>query len=313
MSKKEMVLVHPTAQINALFPKEGFALGQDLAPNFADIQALEAQLVDGLSIQRREAVEENSSYRHFLPYVQLMRVNPEGKLEVFAYQRVKGVGEERLLGRHSIGLGGHINVSHCQFYDGHTNLNLGMTIMYNVMEELCEELSYENVPFMQAMLDRNIRSQPNIYGYLNDNSDKVGQRHLGVTMLMMVPYGYDPICTEESMVTVGFVELETLRANLDQYSFENWSRLIIEGLPAEFTNDLIEAGKRAAEEFRVFEAEQAEALKGLVAVGGIEGVQSEGLVKEGFQLDDVDNRVIAEVALDPSEETCSAECQADRL
>jgi len=272
MSKKEMVLVHPTAQINALFPKEGFAIGQDLAPNFANISVLEAALEDGLSIQRREAVENHSAYRHFLPYVQLMRVNPEGKLEVFVYQRVKGVGEERLLGRHSVGLGGHINVSHCQFHDGHTHLNLGMTIMYNVMEELCEELSYENVPFIQAMLDRNIRAQPNIYGYLNDNSDEVGARHLGIAMLLMVPYGYEATCTEDSMVTVGFVELDELRANLDQYSFENWSRLIIEGLPAEFVDDLVEAGKRAAEEFSVFEAQQAEALKGLVAVGGVEGV-----------------------------------------
>lgn len=289
MSKKELILVHPTSLINDLFPKEGFACGDDLTTNFADIQSLESRLNEGLSIQRREAVEDNVNYRHLLPGVNLFRVNPNGKLELFVYQRVKGIGEERLLGRHSVLIGGHINISHCQFYDNHSTLNLGMTIMYNVMEELCEELSLNDKPFIQALLDENIRSQPSIYAYINDNSDEVGQRHLGVPMLMMIPYGYEPVCSESSAVTVGFVELDVLRANMDSYNFEGWASLTINGLSDQFIEDLTQAGLTADEQFAEFKAQQAVATKELVAMGGVEG--SQGQV----------------------EDTCSDECQTERL
>lgn len=295
MSKKELILVHPTAQINDLFPKEGFATGTDMAPNFANIQQLEAALNEGLAIKRREAVEENPAYRHLLPYVQIFRVNPEGELEVFVYQRVKGSGEERLLGRHSIGLGGHINVSHAQFYDAHSSLNLGMTIMYNVMEELCEELTLKGQPIIQALLDENIRAQPSIYGYLNDNSDPVGQRHLGVTMLMMIPYGLEPVMGESSAVGLGFIPLSKLRQTLDQYNFENWSKLLIEGFEDSFIEDLTQAGVAAAVQFAEFKVQQAEAVKDLVAVGGVENMEP------------------TEALTGSQEEGSSAECQAERL
>lgn len=297
MSKKELILVHPTALINDLFPKEGFVTGADLADNFADLQSLEARLDEGLSIQRREAVETNSAFRHLLPGVNLFRVNPEGELELFVYQRIKGIGEERLLGKHSVLIGGHINVSHCQFHDHHTRLNLGMTIIHNVLEELCEELTLNGKPFMQALIDENLRAQPSIYAYINDNSDEVGQRHLGVPMLMMIPYEYEPTCAESSAVTVGFVPLKELRDNPDLggFDFESWAKLIINGLSDQFIEDLTQAGIAADAQFAEFKAQQAEALKALVAVGGVEGVQGEGAVEEG------------------GEDTCSAECQAERL
>lgn len=295
MSKKELILVHPTALINDLFPKEGFVTGTDLNDNFADIQLLEQRLDEGLSIQRREAVENNPAFRHLLPGVNLFRLNPQGKLELFVYQRVKGIGEERLLGKHSVLIGGHINVSHCHFHDSHSTLNLGMTIMYNVMEELCEELSLGDKPFIQALIDDNVRAQPSIYAYINDNSDEVGQRHLGVPMLMMIPYGYDPVCAESSAVTVGFVEVDQLRTNPEAYNFESWAKLIINGLSDQFLDDLTQAGLAADAQFAEFKAQQAEAVKELVAVGGVEGVQGQVEVEE------------------QTEETCSAECQAERL
>lgn len=313
MSKKELILVHPTKVIDDLFQLHGFVTGSDIVGTFDDMSVLEAGLDEGLAIVRREAAEENPNYRHLLPYVQLFRVGVEGDLEIFVYQRVKGSGEERLLGRHSIGLGGHINVSHAQFYDAHSSLNLGMTIMYNVMEELCEELTINDKPFIEGLLEQNIRSQPSIYGYLNDHSDAVGERHLGVTMLMMIPGTYEPMMGETSAVKVGFVKVKDLQTNLEAYNFENWSRLILEGLTEDFIADLTQAGTTADAQFAEYQAQQEEALKGLVAVGGVEGLQGEGVVKEGFKLDDVDNRVTAEVAPVPSEETCSAECQAEHL
>ena len=256
MSKKELILVHPTKVIDDLFQLHGFVTGSDIVGTFDDMSVLEAGLDEGLAIVRREAAEENPNYRHLLPYVQLFRVGVEGDLEIFVYQRVKGSGEERLLGRHSVGLGGHINVSHAQFHDNHTKLNLGMTIMYNVMEELCEELTINDKPFIEGLLEQNIRSQPSIYGYLNDHSDAVGERHLGVTMLMMIPGTYEPMMGETSAVKVGFVKVKDLQTNLEAYNFENWSRLILEGLTEDFIADLTQAGTTADAQFAEYQAQQ---------------------------------------------------------
>lgn len=290
MSKKELILVHPTHVIDNLFPREGFVTGSEMAGTFDNIEALEAALDDGLSIVRREAAEENLSLRHLLPYVQVYRVNAEGELEVFVYQRTKGIGEERLLGRHSIGLGGHVNVSHAQFHDSHSKLNLGMTIMYNVMEELCEELTLNDKPFIEGLLEQNIRAQPSIYGYINDNSDAVGQRHLGVTMLMMIPGHYEPEMGETSSLKVGFVKVTDLRANPDAYNFENWSKLLLAGLSDEFIGDLTQAGITADSLFAEYQSQQV-----VLAEEARQAAQTEGVVKEGFQINDVDNRVTPEV------------------
>lgn len=276
MSQKELILVHPTEVINKLFQIEGFAQNAAVESTFGDIGALEKDLDEGLAIMRREAVEKNADFRHLLPYIQLFRISDDNELELFVYQRVKGIGEERLLGRHSVGLGGHINVGHVQFHDGISQLNLGMTIIHNVMEELCEELKLGEKNFIEGLLEQNIRSQPSIYGYLNDNSDEVGQRHLGITLLMMIPKGIEPEIAEESAVKVGWVKLSDLRANIDNYNFENWSKLVVTELEDSFVTALTDAGIAADLQYEAFKAQQAEAVVDLVAMGGIEGFQATG-------------------------------------
>lgn len=263
MSKKELILTHPTSLIDELFPVEGFVTGVDLEGNFSDIESLEKRLDEGLSVNRRLVAETDVNTRHLLPYVNVFRVK-DGTLEVFVYRRVKGIGEERLLGKHSIGVGGHINISHAQFHDGHSQLNLGMTIMHNVMEELIEELSINDEPIINYLLSQNIRVQPSIYGYINDNSDEVGKRHLGVSMLMIIPEEFDPVCAEASAETIGFVSVEKLKAELcdgdSEFEFENWSSLILANLSHEFIDDLTAAASAAAEHLSLQQDAQALAL-----------------------------------------------------
>lgn len=260
MSKQEMILVHPTEVINELFPVAGFATGSSLEVNFADIATLEKKMDEGLAIQRRLVAETDPATRHLLPYVNLFRVQ-DGVLELFVYRRVKGIGEERLLGKCSIGIGGHINVSHVRFHDEHSKLDLGQTIMHNVMSELVEEVNIGDKPLIEYLLDENIRMQPSIYGYLNDESDEVGKRHLGVVMLMLLPSNYDPVCAEASAETIGFVPVSKLRDEIHGYDFENWSKLILSGLSDDFISDLTHAGIMAGEQLDQQRLELAQAQR----------------------------------------------------
>lgn len=95
---------------------------------------------DDVFIGKRAGLESNIMFRQILPYI-LIECN--GKL--FTYQRSKGIGEDRLLGKVSVGLGGHIDLTDIE-YGKETGI-LGWEDTYNMalVRELMEEILPTNV------------------------------------------------------------------------------------------------------------------------------------------------------------------------
>jgi len=154
----------------------------------------------------REFAEKAPEFKQLIPYIVLVHDN-----QYFRYQRGKGGGEQRLHKKYSLGFGGHINQSD---YDG----SFRDTFYNGLQRELWEELQISIGDV------RNYRITPAI-DVINDNSDEVGEVHLGLVFAV--------VCTNPELKTheadlgdAGWDSVENIMANKDKY--ESWSQILIE-------------------------------------------------------------------------------------
>lgn len=113
-------------------------------------------LIKNVSFMPRCHAETNIQYKQIIPYMLFLF---EKKL--FVMQRKNSASEQRLAGKFSIGIGGHIRQEDIK------NAN----IIDWANREFQEEVTY------------NGSKTVNIIGLLNDDSDDVGKVHLGIILL----------------------------------------------------------------------------------------------------------------------------------
>lgn len=155
-------------------------------------------------LQRDEA-EHDPSKKQIIPYALF---HHRGRF--LRYVRSKKSGEQRLAAKSSLGIGGHIN------QDDHAAASLERSLyMAGVEREVAEELTIQG-PWSQR-----------IVALLNDDSNEVGQVHLGVVHL--VDLESDQVASnEETIADVGFHSPESLRSERDR--LETWSQLCLDSL-----------------------------------------------------------------------------------
>ena len=153
-------------------------------------------------------MEENASFKQLIPYVIFRHRDAAGRDHVFQYTRGKGMGEDRLHSKRSIGVGGHISV-HDRITEDAVPYAEGMR------RELEEEVNIDT-PYVD-----------NCVGLINDDQTPVGRVHLGVVHLFEVER---PAVTprEDELVDAGFRPVEELLADLDR--FESWSQYCLRAL-----------------------------------------------------------------------------------
>ncbi|MDD5458220.1 MAG: hypothetical protein PHF37_02355 [Phycisphaerae bacterium] len=157
----------------------------------------------------RSQAESNPGFKQIIPYV-IMAC--EGK--ILSYIRGKRAGETRLVAKRSIGIGGHINPTddmplfNSDFYD---------TYLAAVQREVNEEVTIES-PYRNQLV-----------ALLNDDSNEVGQVHLGIVHLWQLDS--PQVSRREQMITqMEFLprqQLESLREQM-----ETWSQLCFDALPS---------------------------------------------------------------------------------
>ena len=154
----------------------------------------------------RPQAEKDPSFKQLIPYV-IMTCN--GKY--LSYVRGKRAGETRLVAKRSIGIGGHINPTDDMplfgnFYD---------TYLAAVQREVAEEVSIET------------KYKDRVVALLNDDSNEVGQVHLGIVHLWTLD---EPkVNRKEQMITqMGFMSIAELQEVRD--TMETWSQLCLDGL-----------------------------------------------------------------------------------
>jgi predicted NUDIX family phosphoesterase len=154
----------------------------------------------------RSQAEKNPGYKQLIPYV-IMAC--DGK--ILSYVRGKRAGETRLVGNRSIGIGGHINpidniIPLFGIYEAY---------LAAVEREVAEEVSVET------------KYTKNIVALLNDDSNEVGQVHLGIVHYWNLD---EPkVSRKEQMITqMAFMTPAELREV--QGTLETWSSLCLAGL-----------------------------------------------------------------------------------
>ena len=152
----------------------------------------------------RAAAETNQELKQIIPYVLMVHGD-----RVFHYVRGKKAGEQRLVAKGSVGIGGHMN-------DGDEGLFALDREAYNVAvqrevdEELVVETPYKN----------------RVVALLNDDSNEVGKVHLGVVHIFHVEN--ENVKKREQMITeAGFLSIGELRGRREL--LETWSQLCVDG------------------------------------------------------------------------------------
>ncbi len=159
------------------------------------------------SFMSRAKAETDPQFKQVIPYVLITDGN-----SILHYVRGKKAGEQRLVAKGSLGIGGHIND------EDHTLFAFGLQAFQDaVKREVCEELS------IQGEFD----ARP--VGLINDDSTEVGSVHFGVVhILRCAP---EQVKKNEQVITqMEFVRVEELKAKREQ--METWSQICLDNLGA---------------------------------------------------------------------------------
>jgi len=155
----------------------------------------------------RAQAENDPGFKQVIPYV----IITDGR-SILHYVRGKKAGEQRLVAKGSIGIGGHIND------EDHTLFEFGLqAFQAAVKREVCEELSIQG----------EFNARP--VGLINDDSTEVGRVHFGVVHVLMCQP--ENVKKNEQVITqLEFVPIADLKARRDQ--METWSQLCLEQIEA---------------------------------------------------------------------------------
>lgn len=189
MSDEELVLVVPRA---AAIDGDGWTgVREGGVDALLSVVAAEGRFVP------RPAAERDPSLKQIIPYLVLR----DGD-SYFLMRRTTAGGDARLHERRSIGVGGHLNPG-------------DMDVAGGLLREWREELAAAFVPSFVPI------------GLLNDDSNEVGQVHIGV--VYVADAGGRPVVVRETAKLSGaFATPDEVRAVAE--SLETWSALVFEHL-----------------------------------------------------------------------------------
>lgn len=159
------------------------------------------------SFRRRGDVEDDPSWKQIIPYAIF---TSGGKF--LRYQRGSKSGEQRLAGKGSMGIGGHVNR---EDFAGKSD-NLGREAYFvGVQREVEEELNLGEIIAQKTV------------GLINDDSTPVGSVHLGVVHVFELGEAKAE-SNEDEIVDVEFLSKEELLAERDL--LEAWSQICLDNL-----------------------------------------------------------------------------------
>ena len=153
----------------------------------------------------RELAEDDPTHKQIIPYAIFKHVD-----KFLKYLRGKKSGEQRLASKSSIGIGGHINQD--DFNSSSLEKDTYLTgIEREINEELIINCDYNNLPI----------------ALINDDSNDVGQVHLGVVHLFDLES--DQVeAGEANIENLEFLSSDDLLREKD--NLESWSQICVDHL-----------------------------------------------------------------------------------
>src|SRR5216110_1432786 len=203
-----MTMTMKAAEENVLVVRRSLfdELGAFHGLNFEPQKYLDAFLSRGNNffLPRAEA-EINPAYKQIIPYALIAFQN-----KVAYYVRGKKAGEQRLVAKGSIGVGGHMNETDESLF---------------AMDEQAYRAGVEREVNEEIKIDT--RFEYRIVALLNDDSTEVGRVHLGIVHVFKL--AEPKVEKREAMITnLGFVSADQVRARRD--SLETWSQICVDAL-----------------------------------------------------------------------------------
>ena len=183
-------------------------LGSFQGLNFESQKYLDAFLSRGNNffLPRTEA-EINPAFKQIIPYALIAFEN-----KVAYYVRGKKAGEQRLVAKGSIGIGGHMNQEDESLFNYALN---EAAYRAGVEREVNEEIKIDS-PF-----------EDRIVALLNDDTTEVGRVHLGIVHVFKLAEAN--IEKREAMITgLTFLRKEELFARRE--TMESWSQICLDSL-----------------------------------------------------------------------------------
>lgn len=179
-------------------------LGSFQGLNFEPRKYLDAILSRGNNFfLRRPLAEKDPSHKQIIPYVLL--AHGDG---VLFYVRGKKAGEQRLVAKGSIGIGGHMNESDESLF---------------ALDEAAYRAGVEREVGEEIVI--NTKFEDRIVALLNDDSTEVGQVHLGIVHIFKL--AEPKVDKREAMITgVAFLRKDELLSRRD--SLETWSQICLD-------------------------------------------------------------------------------------
>ena len=181
-------------------------LGSFHGLNFEPQKYLDALLSRGNNFFLPRAKAENDpTHKQIVPYA----IITHGE-RVVHYVRGKKAGEQRLVAKGSIGIGGHMNDADESLFAWDEN-----AYRAGVEREVNEEIKIDS-PF-----------EDRIVALLNDDTTEVGRVHLGIVHVFRL--AEPKVEKREAMITnLAFLTKEELRVRRD--SLETWSQICVDSL-----------------------------------------------------------------------------------
>ncbi len=191
----EQVLVVPTLLFHEIGHFQGFC---------SDADRYLKTLLDPAytSYRPRDEMEQDLSFKQLIPYC-IFRCGGE----IFSYRRDKGQGETRLLGKRSVGVGGHIST-----IDEEAG---GSSYLEGMRRDIEEEVFLESGYRHECV------------GLINDDLTEVGKVHLGIVHIFELD-APQVRPREQSIIQTGFATPAELLRDRDQ--FETWSQICLDHL-----------------------------------------------------------------------------------
>lgn len=224
MSDELIVCIKKEAGMRVFADKSNRTMVEKLCDELEHIHVYSRAHLDkrdnGVDADGNPMAKGDPEFWQLLPYVIVVH---EG--QIFTYRRSKKVGESRLAGNTSIGVGGHVAVSEDDISLNNIHVgfdlpafrnpeDLASTLQFSLERELDEELGLKVDGNVVQGLD-----------FIVDHSNDVGKLHLG--MAMKLDWHSWVECNEEELDTVGHLSREELSA-MDTH--ENWTKIVLDML-----------------------------------------------------------------------------------
>ena len=181
-------------------------LGSFHGLNFEPERYLKAILSRGSNffIPRPEA-ESNPAYKQIIPYALIAFQNT-----VLHYVRGKKAGEQRLIAKGSIGIGGHMNETDESLF---------------AMDQEAYRAGVEREVNEEIKIDTPFEDQ--IVALLNDDSTEVGRVHLGIVHVFKLQ---EPKVQKREAMITGLTFLTKEELTKRRESLESWSQICVDSL-----------------------------------------------------------------------------------